>query len=148
MAGSDNPEHEALRTSLDHAWAWYNIRFGQYMQLLNFALLAFAVFSAAYVTALSSNLHAVASGVGIVGTGASLAVAYAGKIIQHRADLAQPPLTEIQDRLAHESKIESLRMFAAAQTSAHPIRSRHLADTALTIMAAVWLTAAVYPLMA
>jgi hypothetical protein len=95
------------------------MRFNQYLQLINSTLLAMAVFSAAYV----------------------------GRLIQQRADLAQRALTEIQDRLADQTGIASLRMFAsAAASSAARLRTRHIADVAMIGAAVAWLAAAVYPI--
>jgi hypothetical protein len=145
MAHPEHCEHEILRISLDHAWAWYNMRFGQFLQLLNFALLGFAILSAAYVTALGANLNAVASGVGLMAAAVSLAVAGAGRQIQRRADLAEEPLRALQDRLAQECQIGSLRMFTEA--AAQPrVRSRQLVMVVFCLASVAWLAAAVYPM--
>jgi hypothetical protein len=143
----EDPEHLMLQTALDHAWAWYAMRFNQYLQLLNSALLATAIFSAAYVAALSSRLGGVAAGVALAGSAGSLVTAYTGRLIQHRADLAQRALTEIQDRLADQTQIASLRMFATAAAASGPrLRTRQITDIVMLGAAVAWLAAAVYPI--
>lgn len=139
--------HEVIQTALDHAWAWYTMRFNQYLHLLNAAPLATAVFSAAYVTALSTQLNGVAAGVAVAGSGGSVAAAYTGRLIQRRADLAELALTQIQDRLAESTGIDSLRMFAVAAGPQGRRRPRQMADLATVGAAVAWLAAAVYPLV-
>lgn len=144
-----DPDHEVIQTALDHAWAWYTMRFTQYLQLLNFTLLATAVFSAAYVAALSSGLHTVAAGIALIGCAASVAVAYTGRLIQQRADIAQAALAQIQHWLAARTGIDSLLMFAAAEASARSRpRTRQIADLAMTGAAVAWFAAAIYPMIA
>jgi hypothetical protein len=121
------------------------MRFGQFHQLLNFALHGYAIHTAAYVTALWAQLHAVASAVGIMAAAVSAAVAGAGRLIKRRADLAEAPLRALQDRLAEESQISSLRMFTEASTVPR-FRSRHLAAAVFGLASLAWLTAAVYPM--
>ena len=142
----DDREHEVIQTALDHAWAWYAMRFNQYLHLLNSTLLATAIFSAAYVAALGSQLYGVATGVAVTGSAGTFAAAYTGRLIQQRADLAQRALAEIQDRLAEQTGIASLRMFAsgAASTGQRP-RTRQIADIAMIGAAFAWLAAAIYP---
>ncbi len=146
MAHPHNCEHEVLRISLEHAWAWYNMRFGQFLQLLNFALLGFAILSAAYVGALGAGLEAVASGVGVMAAIVSIAVAGAGRQIQRRADLARAPLLALQDRLARETQIDSMRIFAEA-TGVPRLRSRQIAGFVFAASTAAWLAAALYPMI-
>lgn len=138
-------EHMMLQTALDHAWAWYTARLNQYLHLLNAALLATAIFSAAYVGALTADLLTVAAGVASVACAASLSVVYAGRLIQSRADLAQAALTEIQDRLAGRTGIDAMRLFAAGASPG--LRSRHIADTVLAAATIAWFAAAVYPFL-
>jgi hypothetical protein len=148
MDGVDDPDIEVMQIALDHAWAWYAMRFNQYLHLLNAALLATAVFSAAYVAALSSHLDGVATGVALAGSAGSLAAAYTSKLIQRRADLAEHALGEIQDRLASRTGIDSMRMFATTAGSAQRRRPRHVADVATVGVAVAWLAAAVYAVAA
>lgn len=147
MGPAEDPDLEVMQIALEHAWAWYAMRFNQYLHLLNAALLATAVFSAAYVAALSSNLDGVAAGVALAGSAGSLAAAYASKLIQQRADLAEHALGEIQDLLAARTGIDSMRMFAATAGPAGRRRPRQVADFATVGVAVAWLAAAVYPVV-
>jgi hypothetical protein len=48
IAAGEN-DHAKLATALDHSWRWFELRVSHGMQMLNFAVVAFALLSAAYV---------------------------------------------------------------------------------------------------
>jgi hypothetical protein len=46
IAAGEN-DNAKLATALDHAWRWFELRVSHGMQMLNFAIVAFALLSAA-----------------------------------------------------------------------------------------------------
>jgi hypothetical protein len=101
---------ETLATALDHAWRWYEFRYGQTGQVFNFYLVAVAVLTTGYVTALNSSLYFVAGVVGLVVAGLSIATFLIGKGLRDSALLAAEPLAIIQGRLATSLDIKELQI--------------------------------------
>jgi hypothetical protein len=60
MAVKSSGSSETLQTALDHAWRWYEFRYGQAMQILNFYMVGIAVLTTGYVTAIDSRLYGLA----------------------------------------------------------------------------------------
>ena len=103
-----------LTTALQHATRWYEFRTTNGLQVLNFYLLASAVMSAAYVSALNGRFHAVASIIALAGVAVSGATYLVGRRQRDFAQLAEVPIKEIQAKLAAELNIDSLRMVEQA----------------------------------
>ncbi len=100
MTGRYPNNEETLATALDHTWRWYEFRYAQATQVLNFYVVAVAVLTTGYVTALNSKLYVPAGGVGLIVAGLSIATALVGKRLRDSALLASQPLAIIQERLA------------------------------------------------
>jgi hypothetical protein len=110
MADKYPDNRETLTAALDHAWRWYEFRYGQVVQLFNFYILATAVLTTGYVTALNSKLYIVAGVVGLVVAGLSLATLLIGEGLRNSALLAAEPIVIMQGRLAASLGIEELRI--------------------------------------
>jgi hypothetical protein len=97
------------------------MRNDQGLQVINFLMLAAALLSAGYVSALGARLYALAGAVGLIG----IAIAIVAYLVMRRlvsvGTIAEEPLAALQDRLAEELGIESLRMIS---------RLRHVSDPA------------------
>lgn len=106
----DRDDVALLTTALDHAWRWYELRLGYVIQVVNFFLLAAAVMSAAYVSALNGRHYGVAGAIALV-AGAVSSVAYLVSTLQaDMAWLGLAPIDDIEDRLAGALDIDSLRL--------------------------------------
>jgi hypothetical protein len=101
--------------ALDHVWRWYEFRTTSGLQVLNYFLLASAVMSTAYVSAINGRLYAVAGAIAILGVAVSGAAYLVGKRQRDVARLAETPLKEIEGWLAADLGIDSLRMAARAE---------------------------------
>jgi len=99
-----------LTIALDHVWRWHEFRNASGLQVLNYYLLASAVMSAAYVSAINGRLHAVAGAIALLGVAVSGAAYLVGRRQRDVARLAEGPLKQIQDLLATDLDIDSLRM--------------------------------------
>ena len=107
MTGGDRAQHDValLALALDHVIRWYEFRTTSGLQVLNFFLLASAVMSAAYVSAINGRLHTVAGAIALIGVTVSGAAYFVGRRQRDVARLAVAPLKEIESRLAIDRKL-------------------------------------------
>ena len=117
MTGEGRAQHDValLALALDHVTRWYEFRTTSGLQVLNFFLLASAVMSAAYVSAINGRLHTVAGAIALIGVTVSGAAYFVGRRQRDVARLAVAPLKEIESRLAIDLSIDSLRMTGRAE---------------------------------
>ncbi len=108
--GGKDKDIALLTVALDHATGWYQFRTSNGLQVLNFLLVATAVLSAAYVSAINGGLHVVAGAIALVGLAVSGGAYLVGRRQRDDARLAETPIMEIQNRLAADLNIDSLRM--------------------------------------
>ena len=113
----DNQDTELLKVALDHVVGWNEFQVTCGLQVVSFFLLSAAVLAAAYVSALTGHLYAVAGTIALVGAAASGGAYLIGRRQSYIARLAQKPLMEIQDRLAGSLNIDSLRMAVQVEAS-------------------------------
>lgn len=106
---------------MDHVWRWYELRHEQGQQAINFYMLAAAILSAGYVSALSSKLYLVAGAIGLIGIVISIFAFLAIRRVREIGMMAQEPMAALQDRLAADLGIESLRMIASLRRKGAPI---------------------------
>lgn len=119
IAAGDNDDHAKMATALDHSWRWFELRVSHGMQMLNFGVVAFALLSAAYVSALSDKLYGVAGAVALLAAAVAITTYLTARRQRQIAWIAGPPIREIQRRLAADLRIESLCILdrsPAAQT--------------------------------
>jgi hypothetical protein len=67
------PDADALKEVLDHAWGWFSLHAGQRMQLFNFFFAVTAVLATAYATAFGKADYGVAAVIGAGGVLLSVA---------------------------------------------------------------------------
>jgi hypothetical protein len=103
-------DHAKLATALDHAWRWFELRVSHGMQMLSFALVAFALLSAAYVSALSDKLYGIAGTVALLAAAVAIAAYLTARRQREIGWVAAEPIREIQRRLAEDLGIDSLRI--------------------------------------
>jgi hypothetical protein len=99
-----------LATALDHVWGWYDLRMNCGLQILNFYLLAIAVLTTAYVSALNSRNHVVSVAVALAGAAVTACAYMVGARQDHVARVALTPIQEIEKRLAEGLNIDSLQL--------------------------------------
>lgn len=103
-------DRELLGLALEHTWKWYEMRSSCILQIVNFYLISIAVLSAGYVSALGANMRQIAGMIGLLGGAATTAAFIAGRRHNQKGQIAKKPLIALQNRLASELNIESLRM--------------------------------------
>jgi hypothetical protein len=142
-------DHELLGIALDHVTRLYDSRTGNGLQVLNYFLVAVAVLSAAYVSALNGKLHAVGCAIGLAGVPLSIVAYLVGRRQRDVARLAEIPMKEIQAILADSLDIGSLRMteHADEQRKSWWRSSTHMANAIFVLAAMISVAAAVYAVL-
>ena len=110
------PDLQSLGMALDHVAKWREFYMTSGLQVLYFFLVAAALVSTAYVSAINGRLYLIAGVVALGGVGLSSAAYLVGRRQRDVARLADLPLAELQDRLASRLGIDSLRMTRRAET--------------------------------
>jgi hypothetical protein len=113
-------DQETLAMALDHVWRWYELRHGQGIQVINFFMLAVAVLSAGYVSALNAKLYAAAGAVGLLGMIVSVVVFLVSRRLRDVGKIAEEPIAALQDRLATTLNVDSLRMMSLLRATSSP----------------------------
>ena len=129
-------DQAAFSTALDHAWQWYALRNDQGLQVINFLILAAALLSAGYVSALGSKLYALAGVVGLIGVVTAIVAYLVMRRLRSVGAIAEEPLAVLQDRLADELGVESLRMVARVR-QVSPETKTHMTTRVLYSFATV-----------
>lgn len=142
VAAGEN-DHAKLATALDHAWRWFELRISHGMQMLNFAVVAFALLSAAYVSALGDKLYGIAGAVALLAATVAITANLTARRQRQIAWVAAEPIREIQRRLAADLGIESLRILDRSSAARSRWRSAMwLAAILHAVVLAACLTAA------
>jgi parvulin-like peptidyl-prolyl isomerase len=103
-----------------YAWNWFALHAGQRLQLVNFWLVAVAFFATAFVQAISSHRVAVAVGVSLTGTIASIAFMRLDRRTRQLVQAAESALRHLEaSRTAHgiDNVIELVSVSQQAQRS-------------------------------
>lgn len=134
VAAGEN-DHAKMATALDHSWRWFELRVSHGMQMLNFAVVAFALLSAAYVSALGDKLYGIAGAVALLAAAVATSANLSARRQRQIAWIAAEPIREIQRRLAADLRIDSLRILERSPRARSCWRS------------AMWLAAVLYALV-
>jgi hypothetical protein len=128
--------------ALNYVWARYDGRTQRAFQMLNYYLVASAIFFTAYTSAINGKHYAIAAALALAGLGLT-ALAIAALLHElNAAALAEPPLAELQDRIIRRLRIDSIRM-ASRQTG---VRGRRAAVVSPFGLATVLNISALYAL--
>ena len=114
------PNFEVMELALDHAWNWFALHADQRMKSVHFFILTLAFLTAAYVTAL--RFAQPLSGAAICLAGIILTICFSRFDIRIRELLtaSEEVLEPIQDSLALQTGIASLRMTKTVKVGKRP----------------------------
>jgi len=142
IAAGEN-DHAKLATALDHSWRWFELRVSHGMQMLNFAVVAFALLAAAYVSALNDKLYGIAGAVALLAAAVAITAYLTARRQRQIGWIAAEPIREIQRRLAADLGIDSLRILDRSPAARSRWRSAMWLATALhAVVLVTCLTAA------
>lgn len=143
-SGEDQNKLELLTVALDHAWRWFELRVNSGLQIVNYYLVAIALTSAAYVSALNARQYALAGMVGMIVFGVSGAAYLGGREMRRIAQFAVLPIRELEDRLADVLDVESVRMVRNLERSTKPLLPFLTVHLFYPIGAAIGVVASIY----
>ena len=113
MAVSEPPPEDdtaLLTTALNHYWAWQDGWTSRALQVINYYIVVSAILLTAYTGAINGKHYALAATVALFGLGVT-ALAAAAEIHQlTAASLAEPALTELQNRIAARLRLDPGRI--------------------------------------
>lgn len=141
--GLDRDRKDLVAIALDHAWRWYDFRYSQGAQVLNFFTLGATVLTAAYVSAINAGHRGVATAVALLGSLLTVSTYVVGTRLTSIAHLAHEPLRKIQGELADALDIDTMRLVERRENR-HGLLSGSgaIANIMLLIVSVVSLTAA------
>ena len=97
---SEDRERDLNRVALDHAWDWFALHARQRMQCVNFFFVAVAFLATAYGTALTKDLHELATGICVLGVLISYWFHRLDQRTRDLVDAGRDALKPLQQRLA------------------------------------------------
>jgi hypothetical protein len=107
-----SPKDDAalLTAALNHAWAWYDQYSNRAFQLINYYIVATAIVVTAYATAINGKHYPFAAALAIAGLGLTAILAGNGLYQIKTAALAEPALTEMQERIGASLRTDSMHI--------------------------------------
>lgn len=99
-----------LIAALNHSSAWYEKRIDRGLQVMNYFVVAGAVLTTAYVSAISGKYYALAVVVSLFGTALAVLAFLIGQRQRNYAAEVESTLAEIQGRVADRLNIDSFRI--------------------------------------
>ncbi len=144
--GVPQTDLDSLAMALEHVTKWREFYTTSGLQVLYFFLVAAALLSTAYVSALNGRLHFIAGVIALGGVALSATAYLVGRRQRDVARLADPPMAELESRLASIVRVDSLRMSQPAEESRRQWwrNATVMASVMFPMAAAVSVAAALY----
>ena len=110
--GEQRPEDDTalLTAALSHSWAWYDQYSNRAFQLINYYIVATAIVVTAYASAINGKHYPFAAALAIAGLGLTAILAGNGLYQINTAALAEPALTEMQERIGNKLRTRSMHI--------------------------------------
>lgn len=143
-AEEDQNRLEVLTIALDHSWRWFELRMNSALQIVNYYLVAIALTSTAYVSALNARQYVLAGMVALIVSGVSGAAYLGGREMRRIAQVAVPPIRELEDGLASLLGVESIRMVRNLEVSPKPFLPFLTVHLFYPVGAVIGVAAAIY----
>jgi hypothetical protein len=99
-----------LNAALNHAWAWYQEQTNRAFRVINYYIVAIAIVVTAYASAINGKHYGFAAALAIAGLGLTAILAGTGLYQVNNADLAEPALAEMQERVGGRLRTDSMRI--------------------------------------
>lgn len=116
-AGVD-PDSEAFKIALGHAWDWFSLHSAQRMQLVNYFIAASAFITAAYASSISAKQYPVAVGAAAGGILLSVVAERLDARTRELIKLVEVPLRALQEGLATRTGVAALSLVELAEKPA------------------------------
>ena len=113
MTASEPPPEDdtaLLTAALNHSWTWYDAFSNRAFQATNYYIVATAVWITAYTSAINGKDYTLAAALAIAGLGLTAIGCAAELYLLNGAAMAEPALTEMQDRLGRKLTTDSMHM--------------------------------------
>ena len=105
----------AVKTALDHSWAWFTLHATQRLQSVNFYLIAVAFLSAGFVAAAKEKMHAIAAVVAALGVCLSFFFYRMERRIRSLVHASEEALIPLQAELAEMLGVDAVNMVAKVE---------------------------------
>ncbi len=101
-----NDDTALLIAALNHAWAWYDAQISRGLQVINYFLVATAVLTTAYVSAINGKHYPLAAVVALVGIGLTAVTSLSEVHRSVSVNFGGPVLAELQGRVSDRLRID------------------------------------------
>jgi hypothetical protein len=99
-----------LTAALNHTWAWYDENSNRAIQGVNYFIVATAVVITAYIGAINGKHYGLAAALAVAGLALTVITCAGVFYLVNVAALAEPALTEMQERIGDRLRTDSMRI--------------------------------------